>query len=513
MTERCEAVWVGHAIFERTGRVLSRSDGSEIPLRPQSSEVLDHLVQQEGLVVSRGDLIDAVWPGLSVTDDSLTQCITDIRKAIGDKDHKIVTTIPRKGYRLVLERSILHSKAKPVVPSQVPTRPIIAVLPFEASGQEEQRWYRVGRGLSISISDELAREKQLGVIGPETAYEAGRLGLLAAGKQLDATFVLGGEIWADGSDLHISARLLDAQEGSLLWSERWQRQSKDYMIIHDDIVHRIYASLVAHFWFGVINRVVAEKAKKKAAPSLSAYEQYLLGIEHILWKQADYSRALSCFYQAVEIDPKYARAWGMIGIMKQWIADITEGEMQEKMIVESKEAIHRAALFEPHDPFIVFLGSSPHIREGRIEAAKRAIRTAVDLAPNNSDILAMAAWQSPSAGIAGNEPLNWARKAVDLNPKGPPWHKIGLGCAAFSAGFFEEAIVALEDAPPHHKKYVNLAAAYMALGQEGKAQEAAKSLCESFPNYTLSGHMKYPPSPEIQRLIDFAARAGIPVGS
>jgi DNA-binding winged helix-turn-helix (wHTH) protein len=70
----------------------------EIPLRPKSFDVLRYLAEHAGRLVSKEELIQAIWPSISVTDDSLVQCITDIRKALSDNPHRIIRTVPRRGY-------------------------------------------------------------------------------------------------------------------------------------------------------------------------------------------------------------------------------------------------------------------------------------------------------------------------------------------------------------------------------------------------------------------------------
>ncbi|MFC1796419.1 transcriptional regulator, partial [Pseudomonadota bacterium] len=73
-------------------------DGEDVQLRPKSFEVLRQLVEHAGVLLSKRDLLAAVWPGVIVTDDSLTQCLIDIRKALGDTSKEIVRTVPRRGY-------------------------------------------------------------------------------------------------------------------------------------------------------------------------------------------------------------------------------------------------------------------------------------------------------------------------------------------------------------------------------------------------------------------------------
>lgn len=93
-------VVLGDVTYDPNLDQLKRADGTHVVLRAQSASVLRCLVQSPGILVSRDALIDTVWDGLSVTDDSLTQCIADIRRAIGDTDRAILKTVPKRGFIL-----------------------------------------------------------------------------------------------------------------------------------------------------------------------------------------------------------------------------------------------------------------------------------------------------------------------------------------------------------------------------------------------------------------------------
>jgi DNA-binding winged helix-turn-helix (wHTH) protein len=83
--------------------VLLRPDGAEVELRPKAAAVLRQLVRSPGRVVSRDGLMEAVWPGVVVTDDSITQCVAEIRRALGDEGAQLLRTLSRRGYMLVAE--------------------------------------------------------------------------------------------------------------------------------------------------------------------------------------------------------------------------------------------------------------------------------------------------------------------------------------------------------------------------------------------------------------------------
>ncbi len=94
-------VQVGHCLFDADAQLLWNRSGKPIHLRNQSFEVLRLLVDKRGSLVRRDDIFDKVWEDRFVTSDSLTQCIAEIRRAIGDDDHNLLVTVHRCGYRLV----------------------------------------------------------------------------------------------------------------------------------------------------------------------------------------------------------------------------------------------------------------------------------------------------------------------------------------------------------------------------------------------------------------------------
>src|SRR2546428_6461125 len=78
---------------------LLRAADGEIPLRPKSFEVLRYLVENADRLVTKDELITAIWPNVVVADESLTHCVSEVRRAIGDRDQTIIRTISRRGYR------------------------------------------------------------------------------------------------------------------------------------------------------------------------------------------------------------------------------------------------------------------------------------------------------------------------------------------------------------------------------------------------------------------------------
>jgi class 3 adenylate cyclase/tetratricopeptide (TPR) repeat protein len=114
--------------------VLQDPRGVEVGLRPKTAEVLRHLADKAGRVVSREALMQAVWPEVIVTDDSLTQCVFEIRRALGDEGARLLRTLPKRGYLLAAEVMRAEALASPATPS---SRDAAATSPPPAPDQEE----------------------------------------------------------------------------------------------------------------------------------------------------------------------------------------------------------------------------------------------------------------------------------------------------------------------------------------------------------------------------------------
>jgi DNA-binding winged helix-turn-helix (wHTH) protein len=87
----------------------------EVKLRPKSFETLRHLVENSGRLISKHELISAMWADTSVTDDSLVQCLIDVRRALGEDAQQIIKTVPRRGYIFDAEVKLNHSNARELV--------------------------------------------------------------------------------------------------------------------------------------------------------------------------------------------------------------------------------------------------------------------------------------------------------------------------------------------------------------------------------------------------------------
>ena len=234
--------------------------GRPVELRPQSFAVLRLLAANAGQLVTKDELSSAVWPGLAVTDDSLVQCIHEIRRAIGDKAHVVLRTVPRRGYRLVPVdataapprwRVPVLAAAVAVVligagawwagrPRPASAVPLVAVLPFAAVAEDAPSRL-LAAGLTEDVVTDLARFSEFEVLasGVTAAYRDTRADPRRIGTELGAGFVVEGSIAREADRVRVTAQLIDAGSGRSIWSERWNPASGDFFVVQAEIAETI----------------------------------------------------------------------------------------------------------------------------------------------------------------------------------------------------------------------------------------------------------------------------------
>jgi TolB-like protein len=241
------------------GRGTLAEDGVECQLRPKSLTLLKYLVENCGRVVDRDEIMQAVWPGVFVTEDSIAQCIKDIRRALGDDQRSLLRTLPRRGYLFVgpvktgvpdptaTVTEISASGAGPTTQSEhaipqvgperrLPDKPSIAVLPFiNLSGDPNEDYF--SDGITEDIITELSRFSELFVIARNSSftYKGKAVDVRQVGRELGVRYALEGSIRRAGDRVRITAQLIDATTAAHLWAERFNRKLEDVFAVQDEI--------------------------------------------------------------------------------------------------------------------------------------------------------------------------------------------------------------------------------------------------------------------------------------
>ncbi len=162
-------IQIGNAVFDASAHLLRDAAGTKIALRSQTLRVLECLIQAKGGVLSKAQLAAQVCGSVAVTDDSLVQCIGEIRSAIGDTKHEILQTEHRLGYRLAISAQAGVSALAPTTDGQ--TTPAIAVMAF-ASQHGDERSERLAMTFAGDLTSELSRHRELRVISRLSSFAA-----------------------------------------------------------------------------------------------------------------------------------------------------------------------------------------------------------------------------------------------------------------------------------------------------------------------------------------------------
>src|SRR4051794_20835099 len=284
--------------------------GHEVELRPKCFDVLRHLVENGNRLISKEELVAAAWPQTVVTDESLARCISDVRAAIADHAHKIIKTVPRRGYLFTADVT-RHEHAEPrqqsgreaMTEHVLAERPSIAVLAFTSmAGDPDQEYF--SDGITEDIITELSRFSELLVIARNSSfrYKGQSVDVRQVGRELGARYVLEGSVRRAGDRIRISAQLVDAATGAHRWAERYDRKLEDTFVVQDEVARTIVRVLAVH-----VNKAETERALAKPPAAWLAYDHYLRAAHtfirfHSSFDKEDLLQVRRSLNQALAID-------------------------------------------------------------------------------------------------------------------------------------------------------------------------------------------------------------------
>lgn len=337
-------------------RACLMKDGVRLALRPKSMEVLQYLLERAPRLVTKDELLGAIWHDVVVGEESLTRCISDIRAVLGDRNHEIIKTVPRRGYLIdtpvdapratgnmamegpgpvhanvntgrwnVAARGVVRPVAaiaavllvcvaalgivRGLRPGLDQQEPSIAVLSFDNTSREADQAH-LSSGLPEDITRRLSAFSGLRVIARQSSSRFDGTGqdARAISDQLKARYLIGGSYRREGSSVVITVNLVDGSNAENLWSQRYDRDFSDLFSVYDEVARSIVLRLTSR-----ITQAEIERTNLKPPGSLSSYEMLLQG-QHKLTqvygreRGATLLEARELFQKALASDPRSARA-------------------------------------------------------------------------------------------------------------------------------------------------------------------------------------------------------------
>ncbi|HEX7465369.1 MAG TPA: winged helix-turn-helix domain-containing protein, partial [Usitatibacter sp.] len=265
-------------VFDTDRRELRRGVDA-VPVAPQVFDMLAYLIRNRERVVSKDDLIAAIWDGRIVSDAAMTTRLNVVRGAIGDsgEEQRLIKTLPRKGIRFVGTVREEGESASPVAAGAsaeapgtgltLPDKPSLAVLAFANLSSDPEQEY-LADGIVEDIITELSRFSELFVIARTSSfqYKGKAADVRQVGRELGVRYVLEGSVRCRGDRLRISAQLIDAMTGGHRWAEHFDRTLEDVFAVQDEVVRAIVAILAAH-----VRKAETERTRVRPPNSWQAY--------------------------------------------------------------------------------------------------------------------------------------------------------------------------------------------------------------------------------------------------
>ncbi len=223
---------------------LRDATGARIDLRNRSFGVLRHLATNAGRVVSKDELLAANWPGVTVTEDSLTQCISEIRRLLGETGRDLIRTVPRRGYMIAAVERTFRATA------DASSGPTVAVWPFENDTGDHGQDV-LADGLTRQIISALGRFGELRVLarGATKTYQGQSQTVADFGRALGVDYFVDGDLRRDGELIRIDIQLSDARTSAQVWSKTFKANlsAASLAAIQDEISGQASA-MIGSYW-------------------------------------------------------------------------------------------------------------------------------------------------------------------------------------------------------------------------------------------------------------------------
>lgn len=481
--------WEAHSSYEFADfrldtqrRVLSsRIDGLPIQVTGKVFDALVYFVEHAGVLLSKQTLLAALWPNVVVEESNLTQTIHTLRRVLGERpgEHRFIVTVPGRGYRFVADVTLAASEeaASSAAPERnaagrsawsrtriwvaglvavafllaglsflvmrapghepqrsaenVATKPAVAVLPFVDMSEAQDQTY-FAEGLSEEILNLLAQSAAMRVIARTSSFsfkDHPDADITTIAHRLGATHVLEGSVRKSGEQMRITAQLVEGATSAHLWSRTYDRKVTDVFSVQDDIAAAVSAAL---------NAALIEGEQPRAdTTSAEAFELYLHG-KYFLNRggEADVTRAMEYFEQALRDDPNYARAWA--GLAGTYTAAVGSG--QDSARVSSRawlESIERGLSLGPGLPEAHVRAAQYYWWLGDWETSEQHCKLAIALNPSDALVLTVSALKAIARGDR-LEALSLQRRAVAVDPLSAHG-RASLGSYLAAVGQFEAA--------------------------------------------------------------------------
>lgn len=474
--------FLGFTLDLRRGSL--RAGDQEIDLRPKSFEVLRHLVENAGRLVTKDELTKVAWPNVMVADEALTRCVSDVRLALNDTSQSIIKTLPRRGYLFaaVVSRGSAINDSQASSETRHPVPPLsLVVLPFTSlSGDPTQNY--LADVITEGLTSYLSRIRDAFVIARSTAstYKGKQVDARQLGRELGVRYVLEGSEQHSAGRVRVSAQLIDVETGTHLWADRFDADQTELLQMQDDIVTRLARALQIELAAVLAARIARTHSNEAGAEGLA------LQAEAIFLRYGPSRVRSEAAYElcekAIEVDPNNVRA---LSILAERYATRVTGMQTVNREADIRSAEHfvaRALAADANSYHARHASARTLIAQNRAEEAIIEAEHSLRLNPGYMPTYLDLCQANLMQGLA-KEALGHADRAIRLSPPDPYLYVFyaqeGLGHVML--GQDQQAVASLRRAVANNPEFPT-PLAYLAamLALTGKNAEARECLARYF---------------------------------
>ncbi|MDX8517514.1 adenylate/guanylate cyclase domain-containing protein [Mesorhizobium dulcispinae] len=411
-------------------------------------------------------------------------------------------------YRVRLQTSSASAKPdRPLrTPPGLPNRAAIAVLPFtNMSSDPEQEYF--ADGLAEDLITDLSKVPGLLVISRHSAfaYKGKSVDIRVVATDLGVRFVVEGSVRRVAARVRINVQLIDPEDGTHLWADRFDRDLADIFMVQDEVVGRIVDAL-SHLLPS------AHPVARQRATNLEAYDLFVRGRVLVTQSVQSNREARPLLERAIELDPGFADAHAWLAMSHVWGWSYW-GEAPEPGRSLALAAARRAVSLDPENAGAHAILGFVRFLDGRLDAGAPELTTALEINPNHSDAWAFLGVMKAFEGSAG-EGIDSLRNAFRLNPHPPGWYYWHLGLVQYLARQYEDAVETLRHEATHRSGSQRILAASLAqLGRMDEAKTEAAQFLVAHPNFSVEDWASRQPfqrREDRQCFVEGYLKAGLP---
>jgi adenylate cyclase len=455
--------------------------------------------------------------GICISRNVLDQIKNKVDVSFRNMGEQKLKNIPEtvRAYRVVMsdkdEGAAAPERDEPLTPSD---KPSIAVLPFDNMSSDPDQEYFTD-GLVDDIITTLSKLSGLLVIARDSCFvfKGQKVDVRQIARELGVRYILEGSVRIVGKRVRINVQFTDAEIGTNIWAERYDRGISDIFTVQDEVTLALATEMQVQFMEGEQARL-----QYSTIHNLDAWSNWVKGL--FFFRESvtveSMGQAREWWERAIALDPESASLNAMLGFLHCVAARFGWWDARQSEMLKSADYIKRAIGLDPNNAEAHRASGFLHMLQNSHDKAVAEMREAVRLAPNSADIVATASYVFSCSGLA-EEAVMAIEKAMRLHPSHPPRYFGHLGNAYRLAGRFDEAIAAFKryDELGPGFGLVDLVIVYKQLNRNEEAVSTATRLLAVRPRFTVRDWILTQLLSNATRLeseIDALTESGLPSG-